>query len=136
MFDAISTAGTGLQTYHTWLDSIADNIANVNDVSPTSGTAFQQQYVQTTALQGSNGIGNGVAVTSLSSETGPGVMVQDPSNPLADAQGYVLHSNVDLSQQMGNMIMAQRAFQANASVVTDAKDTYQSAINIGKGMAT
>jgi flagellar basal-body rod protein FlgC len=134
MFDAIGTAGTGLQTYHTWLDSIADNIANVNDVSPTSGTAFQEQYVQTSEIQGQNGIGAGVAVTSLSSDTGPGIEVQDPTNPLADAGGYVLHANVDLSQQMGDMIMAQRAFQANAAVVTDAKDTYQSAINIGKGM--
>jgi flagellar basal-body rod protein FlgC len=134
MFDAVSTAGTGLQAYHTWLDSIADNIANVNDVAPTSGQAFEQQYVQTSEIQGANGIGAGVAVTSLSSETGPGIEVQDPTNPLADANGYVLHANVDLSQQMGNMIMAQRAFQANAEVVTNAKQTYQSAIDIGKGM--
>jgi flagellar basal-body rod protein FlgC len=133
MFDAISTAGTGLQAYHTWLDSIADNIANVNDVAPTSGQAFQQQYVQTSEIKGANGIGAGVAVTSLSSEPG-GIEVQDPGNPLADANGYVLRSNVDLSQQMGNMIMAQRAFQANAEVVTNAKQTYQSAIDIGKGL--
>ena len=46
----------------------------------------------------------------------------------------MLRPNVDLSQQMGNMIMAQRAFQANAEVVTNAKQTYQSAIDIGKGM--
>jgi flagellar basal-body rod protein FlgC len=134
MFDAIGTAGTGLQTYHTWLDSIADNIANVNDVAPTSGQVFEQQYVQTSEIQGANGIGAGVQVSSLSSESGPGIEVQDPTNPLADANGYVLRANVDLSQQMGNMIMAQRAFQANAEVVTNAKQTYQSAIDIGKGM--
>jgi flagellar basal-body rod protein FlgC len=134
MFDVIGTAGTGLQTYHTWLDSIADNIANVNDVAPTSGHAFEQQYVQTTEIQGANGIGAGVQVSSLTSDTGNGIEVQDPTNPLADANGYVLRANVDLSQQMGNMIMAQRAFQANAEVVTNAKQTYQSAIDIGKGM--
>jgi flagellar basal-body rod protein FlgC len=134
MFDAITTAGSGLQSYHTWLDAIADNIANMNDVSPTSGTAFQEQYVQTSEVQGSNGIGAGVAVTSLSSDTGPGVEVQDPTNPLADKNGYVLRADVDLSQQMGDMIMAQRAFQANADVVTDAKTTYESAIDIGKDM--
>jgi flagellar basal-body rod protein FlgC len=134
VFDAITTAGSGLQSYHTWLDAIADNIANMNDVSPTSGTAFQEQYVQTSEVQGTNGIGAGVAVTSLSSDTGPGIEVQDPTNPLADKNGYVLRADVDLSQQMGDMIMAQRAFQANADVVTDAKTTYESAINIGKDM--
>jgi flagellar basal-body rod protein FlgC len=134
MFDVITTAGTGLQSYRTWLDAIADNIANVNDVSPTSGAAFQEQYVQTTELPGANGIGAGVGVTSLSSDTGPGIEVQDPTNPLADKQGYVLRANVDLSEQMGDMIMAQRAFQANADVVTNAKQTYESAIDIGKDM--
>jgi flagellar basal-body rod protein FlgC len=134
MFNAITTAGTGLQSYHTWLDAIADNIANVNDEASTSGTAFQEQYVQTTALRGTDGVGAGVAVTSLSADTGPGIEVQDPTNPLADKDGYILRANVNLSQQMGDMIMAQRAFQANAEVVTNAKTTYESAINIGKGM--
>ena len=134
MFNDITAAGTGLQSYRTWLDAIANNIANVNDVSPTSGTAFQEQYVQTSELQGNNGIGAGVTVTSLSSDTGPGVEVQDPTNPLADKNGYVLRADVDLSQQMGDMIMAQRAFQANADVVTNAKTTYESAIDIGKDM--
>jgi flagellar basal-body rod protein FlgC len=134
MFDAISIAGTGLQSYHTWLDAIANNVANINDVAPTSGQAFQAQYVQTTELQGPNGLGEGVAVTALPESTDKGIEVQDPGNPLADRAGYVLHPNTNLAQQMGDMIMAQRAFQANAEVVTNAKQTYESAITIGKGM--
>jgi flagellar basal-body rod protein FlgC len=34
---------------------------------------------------------------------------------------------------MGDMIIAQRAYQANASVVDRAKETYEAAMNIGKG---
>ncbi|MCW2492445.1 MAG: putative flagellar basal-body rod protein FlgC, partial [Frankiales bacterium] len=40
--------------------------------------------------------------------------------------------DIDLSEQMGNLIMAQRGFQANAAVIDRARSTYQDAINIGK----
>jgi flagellar basal-body rod protein FlgC len=138
MFEAITTAGTGLTTYHTWLDAIANNVANVNDVSATNQTPFQAQYVQATAIQGvgADGIGRGVEVTALPEGSATGIEVQDPTNPIADKNGYVLRPDVDLSQQMGDMIMAQRAFQANAEVVTNAKQTYESAIEIGKGMTS
>jgi flagellar basal body rod protein FlgC len=33
---------------------------------------------------------------------------------------------------MGQLIMAQRAYEANAKVVTDAQTTYQAALAIGK----
>jgi flagellar basal-body rod protein FlgC len=138
MFESIGTAGTGLQTYHTWLDVIAENIANVNDTAPTNGTVFHTHYLQAQAIGsgpgGAPAEGSGVEVASLSQSAGNGVMVQDPSNPIADANGYVRHTDVDLGTQMTDMIMAQRAFQANASVVDRAKDTYEAAINIGKGV--
>jgi flagellar basal-body rod protein FlgC len=34
---------------------------------------------------------------------------------------------------MGQLIMAQRGYEANLSVVDRAKDAYEAALNIGKG---
>ncbi len=135
MFDSINTAGTGLSTYQTWLDALANNIANVNDVSPTSGTAFQAEFVQAQPRgAGADGVGSGVEVTGILGSSPQGVLSYDPSNPIADAQGLVRRPDINMSDQMGNLIMAQRAFQANAQVVTRSKDTYEAAINIGKGI--
>jgi flagellar basal-body rod protein FlgC len=130
MFDAISTSATGLQSYHTWLDVIADNVANVNDTTSPSGNVFRTHYVQVAENNGEDG----VHVASVSNETNNGELEQDPTNPLADSQGYVRRADVNLSEQMGDMIMAQRAFQANASMIDRAKDAYQAALNIGKGV--
>lgn len=130
MFDAIGTAGTGLQTYHTWLDVIANNIANVNDTSAPSGKVFQEHFVQAKEI----GSGQGVTVGTVTQQAGNGDLVSDPTNPLADGNGFVRRSDVNLSEQMGDMIAAQRAFQANASVVERAKDVYEAAIGIGKGI--
>ena len=44
-FDQLNIAGSGLAMHQTWLDSLSHNIANVNTVRPTSGPAFQAQYV-------------------------------------------------------------------------------------------
>jgi flagellar basal-body rod protein FlgC len=135
MFDAIGTAGTGLSVYQTWLDAISNNIANVNDVSPTSGNAFQAQYVQAAPISGgAQGLGEGVQVSSLPRSSAQGIMTYDPTNPVADANGYVRRPDIDMGEQMGNMIMAQRAFQANATTIDRAKDVYEAAIAIGKGI--
>jgi flagellar basal-body rod protein FlgC len=135
MFNAITTAGTGLGTYQTWIDVIANNIANVNDTSATSGPAFQAQYVQAQPIAaGPDGVGNGVQATGLPASSAQGIVTYEPGSPVADANGYVRRPDISLSEQMGNLIMAQRALQANATVVDRAKDVYQAAIAIGKGI--
>ncbi|HEY0165802.1 MAG TPA: flagellar basal body rod C-terminal domain-containing protein [Jatrophihabitans sp.] len=133
IFSAISTSGTGLSTFRTWIDVIANNMANLNTVKPTSGAAFQAQYVQAQDVAGrADGVGAGVSVTALPVSSPEGRLSFQPNHPLADAEGYVRLPDIDMGEQMGNLIMAQRAFQANAAVVDRARDTYLDAINIGK----
>ena len=133
IFSAINISGSGLSTFRTWIDSLANNIANVNTVRPTSGNAFQATYVQVQEIPGAtNGTGGGVSADTSGRGSAAGRLTYDPSNPLADAKGYVRMPDIDLSEQMGNLIMAQRAFQANAAVIDRARETYLDAINIGK----
>ncbi|MEO7262392.1 MAG: flagellar basal body rod C-terminal domain-containing protein [Jatrophihabitantaceae bacterium] len=133
IFSAISTSGTGLTTFRTWIDVIANNMANLNTVKPTSGAAFQAQYVQAQDIAGqAHGAGVGVGITALPLSSAEGRLSYQPGHPLADAEGYVRLPDIDMGEQMGNLIMAQRAFQANAAVVDRARDTYLDAINIGK----
>ena len=81
---------------------------------------------------GRTGAGGGVRITALPLSSAEGRLTYQPSNPLADARGYVRLPDIDMAEQMGNLIMAQRAFQANAAVVDRARETYLDAINIGK----
>jgi flagellar basal-body rod protein FlgC len=133
IFSAITTSGTGLSTFRTWIDVIANNMANINTVKPTSGPAFQAQYVQAQNVAGqADGVGAGVGIAALPLSSAEGRLSYQPNHPLADAQGYVRLPDIDMAEQMGNLIMAQRAFQANAAVVDRARETYLDAINIGK----
>ncbi|MEN0086128.1 MAG: flagellar basal body rod C-terminal domain-containing protein [Leifsonia sp.] len=127
-FDAIGIAGTGLNLHRHWLDAISDNLANINTAKPTNGSAFQARYV---VAQEGEGV-SGVYVAGAAYGSAEGRMVYEPTNPVADANGYVRYPDIDLSEQMGSLIMAQRGYQANAAVVDRAKETYQAALQIGR----
>jgi flagellar basal-body rod protein FlgC len=127
--DAIGIAGSGLNVNRQWLNAISDNIANMNTATATSGPAFQARYVVAQAGAGTSG----VFVKGTALGDAAGIIKYDPSNPLADAEGNVRMPDIDLGSQMGQLIMAQRAYEANAKVVTDAQSTYEAAIAIGKG---
>jgi flagellar basal-body rod protein FlgC len=127
-FNAIGVAGSGVTVYRKWLDAVSDNIANINNVSRTSENAFQARYVM--AQEAADG--NGAQVGGIAYGSAQGVLAHEPDNPLADNQGYVRRPDIDLGSQMAQMMMAQRAYQANLAVVDRAKDSYSAAINLGK----
>lgn len=127
-FNAIGVAGTGVTVYRKWLDAVSDNIANIDNVSRTSENAFQARYVM--AQEAADG--NGAQVGGVAFGSAEGILTYDPENPLADNKGYVRRPDIDLGSQMAQMMMAQRAYQANLAVVDRAKDSYSAAINLGK----
>jgi len=128
LFNALGIAGTGVTVYRKWLDAVSDNLSNINDAAPTSGEAFKAKYV--IAQEASDG--NGAQVGGIVEGSGQGRLVYEPTHPLADADGYVRYPDIDMGSQMGQLIMAQRGYQANLSVVDRAKDSYQAAIQLGR----
>lgn len=131
MFNAMGIAGSGVGVYRKWLDAISDNISNMNDASPTSGKAFQARYVEAQAVNYGTDNG-GVRVSGNKLGSAAGRIVHDPSNPIADKNGNVRYPDIDLSDQMGQLIMAQRGYQANLQVVTRAQEAYRAALQLGQ----
>ena len=127
-FDAIGIAGSALTVHRKWLDAVSDNLANANNATSTDGAAFQARYVLAEAGEGTSG----VHVAGAAFGSAEGRLVHEPDHPLADADGYVRYPDIDMASQMGQLIMAQRGYQANAAVVDRAKETYQAALQIGR----
>ncbi len=127
-FDMIRIANTSLGMHQTWLDALANNIANVNTVRSTSENAFQAQLVN--AESRADG---GVDVASIELGDAEGRVTYAPDHPLADADGYVRMPDIDMGSQMSQLIMAQRGFQASVQVTKNAQETYSSALQIGRG---
>lgn len=136
VFSALETSRNGLSTYKTWLDAIADNIANANTVRPGDEEAFAARYIVAEAVDYGNaaapGVGKGSRVNRVEFGSTEGRLVHDPDHPLADEDGYIRLPDIDMNEQMTSMIMAQRGYQANISVVERARNLYESALRIGR----
>ena len=137
LFGSLGVAYSGMDTYKTWIDATADNVSNINTVRRTDQNAYQAKFVVAAAVPGGGsgnaaGIGKGTSVAGVELGDAQGKVVYDPNHPLADANGMVRYPAVELSDQMTNLIIAQRAYQANVTVFERARDAYTRALEIGK----
>ena len=132
VFDTLGISASGLMVNRKWMDAVSDNISNINTVNPTNQDAFRERFINAQAVDYGSGTG-GVRVATAEFGSGEGRMVYEPDHPLADADGYVKYPDIDLGDQMTNLLMAQRAYQANLAVVERATNAYQAALRLGKG---
>ncbi|MFC6154129.1 flagellar basal body rod protein FlgC [Nocardioides yefusunii] len=126
-FTVLDIAGSSMGMHQTWLDALANNISNVNTTTGTDGEAFRAQMVVARSRED-----GGVEVAGIKEGSAEGRLVHDPTHPLADADGYVRRPDIELSDQMGDLIMAQRGYQASVQVTKYAQTTYDAALQIGR----
>ena len=130
-FDSISISGTGLYAHRKWMDAVSDNIANINTTNAPGEKAFQARMIDVQAFDYGGEGGVRVAGTKLGNADGR--MVYEPDNPDADGDGYVKYPDIDLGDQMTQLMMAQRGYQASLSSIKSATEAYQQALQLGKG---
>jgi len=132
-FSSIDISNTGLGYNKYWLDTIAHNIANVNTQTTPGQAPFRARIVEAMPLDTNTSLGGGIAVSDVVDQADDPAMMFDPGNPLADGTGYVQGPVVDLAEQMGNLILASRSYQANMTVFKEARDALQVTTTLGRG---
>lgn len=111
----VDVAVSGLKAESLRLNVVANNIANASTTRTAGGGPFRRQTVAVTADP--RGL-SGVTVQQVQADMSTDFKrILDPGDPSADADGYVLMPNVDLPVEMIQMVMASRAYQANAAVL-------------------
>jgi len=147
LFRAIDIAASGLTAERLRMDIISNNIANVNTTRTVQGTPYRRQvpvyaareqllfatYLQTRSNGNPAARGNGVKVIGIREDQSPGKLVYDPNHPDANAEGYVEMPNVNIVNEMVDMISATRAYEANVTVINNAKSMAMQALEIGRG---
>ena len=149
LFTGINIAATGMSVERLRTDVISNNIANATTTRTQEGGAYRKQSVIVEPISSSNpqwrfpfvdseldnGPGKGVRVREIVKDSEQGRMVYDPSHPDAiqsgPNKGYVEYPNVNIVNEMVNMISANRAYEANSSVIQGSKEMFASALEIG-----
>ena len=146
LFNSIDISASGLTAQRMRMDTIANNISNVNSTRSQNGGPYRRQIpvfasredctFQRTLLNTQDGEGTtnggGVRVLGIVEDQSPFLSVYDPKHPDADANGYVLMPNVNIVNEMVDMISATRAYEANASVIDSAKKMAAKAFELGR----
>jgi flagellar basal-body rod protein FlgC len=130
------TAGA-LNAQKTRLDIVAQNIANAQTTRGPDGLPYQRKTVsfETELLRSTKAGGSSlqsVHVGKISADATPGARVYDPSHPDAQKDGFVNMPNVNMAFEMVDLMSASRAYEANLSVVKNARQMAMKAMEIGK----
>ena len=144
LFQSFDIAASGMTAQRFRMDTIAENIANVNTTRTSDGKPYRRKIVtfqekklnpvsfEDTLSYWRSFKGNGVRVSSVSEDTETDfTMVYDPSHPDADANGYVSYPNVNTVTEMTNLIDSSRSYEANITAFNAVKAMAQSGINVG-----
>ena len=149
LFSSINVAATGMAVERLRTDVIANNIANATSTRTQEGGPYRKQSVVIEPIASENptwrfpfvdsdmdnGRGKGVRVREIVKDTKQGRMVYDPTHPDAiqsgPNKGYVEYPNVNIVNEMVDMISANRAYEANSSVIQGSKEMFASAMEIG-----
>ena len=136
MMQSMLSSASALRAHKVKMDVIAHNIANVNtnDFKSSSVTlqdSFSQTIEQARAARvdssraGTNPkqVGSGVSIASINRSTAPGpkIMVGDTTEVM---------SNTDLAVEITNMIVTQRGFEANTSVIPVVDEMLEEVSNL------
>ncbi len=133
-------SASGLRAERTRLDVISENIANVESTRGDEGGPYRRRQVVLSASRmppgrrfGARGIAPrrlGVRVVAVEPAEGELPRVYNPSHPDADEEGYVSMPNVDLPTEMADMLLATRAYQANAVAFRAGRDMLRQCLSI------
>lgn len=129
--DTLHIAAAGLRAQGDRLRVISENIANADSTAREPGQDPYRRKLVTfkSALDESLGV-NTVRVGDRTTDKSDFNRKFAPNHPAADAQGYILTSNVNPIVEMMDMREARRGYEANLSVVETTRSMLQRTLDI------
>jgi len=143
IMSAMEIISSGLAASRFRMNLIASNLANANTTRAADGGPYKRKdpvyeaarlelpFHQVLMDRLAESL-RGVTVTEVVTDPRPPRTVFDPGHPDADAKGMVKMPNVNVVEEMVDMIMASRTYEAGVTSMQSMKAMAQKAINIGR----
>jgi flagellar basal-body rod protein FlgC len=69
-------------------------------------------------------------VKSIALGSSKGVLTYDPSDPIANKQGYVVFPDVNIGNEMTSLVQAQVSYEVDSKVLQNSTDAYNAILQI------
>jgi flagellar basal-body rod protein FlgC len=134
-FGIFKVSASGLQAQRQRMNLIASNMANAHTTRTENGGPYKRKDVVFSVQSMEQSAGEkleGVRVDDVLEDRTPPQMVYDPGHPDADKDGYVATPNISVIEEMANMMMATRAYEANVAAFNISKAMLMKTFEIGR----
>lgn len=134
-FNIFDIAGSGMSAQSVRLNTTASNLANADSVSGDPNAVYKARHPVFKAVQAAVGADQSeaaVQVAGIAQSTAAAQARYEPGNPLANSDGYVYSSNVNVVEEMVDMISASRSYQNNVEVMNTSKELMLATLKLGQ----
>ncbi len=138
LFNIFDIAGSGLSAQNTRLNTVASNLANAESIASTPESAYRsKQPIFAATLQDqfnniNTSASSGVRTVGIVESRAENVKQYQPGNPLANDEGYIYLSNVNVIEEMTNMMSASNSYQSNIEVLNTSKELLLQTLQLGR----
>ncbi|CUU50224.1 flagellar basal body rod protein FlgC [Clostridium beijerinckii] len=132
-FTSMQISATGLSAERLRMDTITSNMANASTTRSANGKGpyVRKVAVFQEALDANKDMA-GVKAVKIENDPSPLRKVYDPTHPDADSNGYVTMPNVNVLNEMADMMVATRSYEANVDTFNALKSMFSKALEIGR----
>ncbi|MHC1769684.1 MAG: flagellar basal body rod protein FlgC [Verrucomicrobiia bacterium] len=138
ILSGIQSTSSALQAERIRMEVIAQNIAHMHTTRGLNGEPYQRQQLvfESVLNQAQSGAAEAgprsVRVVGVQVDSRPPRLVYNPTHPEADAHGMVAMPNINMHEEMADLIVASRAYEANLTVARNARAMAMQTLSIGK----
>ena len=132
LFRTFDISASGMYAQRIRMNTIASNLANFESYRIT-GEPFRKLEPIFEAVEKFEEVQKGyipVYVREIRESQEPFRIVFDPTNPRADAEGFVRYPNVELVKEMADMISAMRSYEANLNAFKTTREMAQRTLEL------
>jgi len=141
---AMETASSGLAAQRFRMNIISGNIANAQTTRTPEGGPYRRRDTIFGALPAPRTFEEElrsrvnaddplhVKVLGVAVDERPPILRYDPTHPDANEEGYVAFPNVNPMEELVNLMLASRSYEANVATFNAAKNMAMKALEIGR----
>ncbi|HMK49941.1 MAG TPA: flagellar basal body rod protein FlgC [Thermodesulfovibrionales bacterium] len=131
-FGVFKVSASALEAQKKRMNVIASNMANANSTRTEEGGPYKRKDVvfSSVLMEQAPVELEGVEVVDIAADNTPGKTIYDPGHPDADENGFVQMPNVNIVEEMTNMMMALRAYEASVSAFNISKTMFMKTLEL------
>jgi len=147
ILSSLGVSVSGMTAQRQRVNTISENIANVNTTRTPQGGPYRRRQVIFAAVSNDRTFDEELRAQDRSLDTATQVKVVgivkdnrspimrfEPGHPDANEEGYVAMPNVNMMEEMVNLMEASRSYEANVAAFNASKSMWQAALDLGRNL--